>query len=77
MLISAIETDVSDNGFSMPFSDIKDLVLARITTVPSGMGVNVSRSLGLMAIDRRMSAGIVICPLLVSVASDMVDSLHF
>jgi hypothetical protein len=77
MLISAIETDVPGNGFSMPLSDLKDLVLARITTVPSGMGVNVSRSLGLMDIDRRMSAGMVICPLLVSVASDMFNSLHF
>lgn len=77
MLISAIETVLSDSGISVPFSDIKDLVLARITTVPSGMGVNVSRSLGLRDIDRRMSAGIVICPLLVSVASDMLNPYVF
>jgi hypothetical protein len=37
-----------------------DFVFARITTVPSGMGVNVSRSFGLIAIDLRISAGIVI-----------------
>lgn len=61
----------------MPLRDNSDLFLARITTVPSGIGVNVSRSLGLMAINFRMSAGIVIWPLLVSVASDMLNALHF
>ena len=60
----------------MPLRSRKDLVLARNTTVPSGMGVNVSRSLGPIAKDRLMSAGMVICPLLVRVASDILRSLH-
>jgi hypothetical protein len=55
----------------MPFKSLMDFVLARITTVPSGMGVNVSLSLGPIAIDFLMLAGMVICPLLVIVASDI------
>ena len=44
----------------MPFKALIDFVLARITTVPSGMGVKVSLSFGLIDIDFLMLAGMVI-----------------
>ena len=69
--MSEMATEAPCGGFNMPFKSLMDFVLARITTVPSGMGVNVSLSLGPIAIDFLMLAGMVICPLLVIVASDI------
>src|SRR5690606_16341504 len=70
MRMSSIETRVPGDGLSRPFRSITDLVLARNTTVPSGMGVKVTLSCGFNPKARRTSTGMVTCPLLVMVASD-------
>lgn len=72
-----MDTLLPGAGMSMPLSSRMDLFLARSNTAPSGMGVNESRSWATKPNDRRISAGIVTRPLLMSLASVMLDSSTF
>jgi hypothetical protein len=61
-------------GFSIPRESATDRVFARITVVPSDSWVNTTCCPATKFIERRMSAGIVTCPLLVTVALAMCCS---